>query len=168
MKKLFLAGALALFGSMNAQQNSVKFNPLAVFGGSDMFTYERAVSEHSTIGVGAGFSSYKITDVTYNSVAGSVFYRYYFSEVLKRWYANAGISYYSGKTTYDGSKDKYGSFGINGKMGYQWVWESGFTLDLNGGLVYRSYNYDNGATDSNIFKASGVGPAFGFALGYTW
>lgn len=53
---------MALFGAVNAQQNSVKFNPLAVFGGSDMFTYERAVGEHSTVGAGVGFSSYKITD----------------------------------------------------------------------------------------------------------
>ena len=71
MKKLFLVGALALFGVISAQQNSVKCNPLAVFGGSDMFSYERAVGEHSTVGVGVGFSSYKITDVEYNSLAGS-------------------------------------------------------------------------------------------------
>lgn len=168
MKKLFLVGALALFGAMNAQQNSVKFNPLAVFGGSDMFTYERAVGEHSTVGVGAGFSSYKISEVSYSSIAGSLFYRYYFSEVLKGWYGNAGLSYYSGKTTYNDAKDNYSSFGVNGKFGYQWVWSSGFTLDLNGGLVYRNYKYDSGNLDSSIFKANGVGPAFGLGLGYSW
>jgi hypothetical protein len=65
----------------------------------------RAVSEHSAVGVGVGFSSYKITDVEYNSIAGSLFYRYYFSEVLKRWYATGGVSYYSGKVKYDGDKD---------------------------------------------------------------
>ena len=73
-----------------------------------MFSYERAVSEHSAVGVGVGFSSYKITDVEYNSIAGSLFYRYYFSEVLKRWYATGGVSYYSGKVKYDGDKDNYG------------------------------------------------------------
>lgn len=168
MRKLFLVGALALFGAVNAQQNSVKFNPLAVFGGSDMFTYERAVGEHSTVGAGVGFSSYKITDTKYSSLAGSVFYRYYFSEVLKRWYASGGVNYYSGKFTYEDSKDNYSSFGVSAKMGYQWVWDSGFTLDLNGGLVYRSYNYDSSSIDSSVLKASGIGPAFGFGLGYTW
>ncbi|MFT3920555.1 DUF3575 domain-containing protein [Cloacibacterium sp.] len=168
MKKLFLSCALALFGVVNAQQNSVKFNPLAVFGGANMFSYERAVSEHSAVGVGVGFSSYKITDVEYNSIAGSLFYRYYFSEVLKRWYATGGVSYYSGKVKYDGDKDNYGSFAINGKFGYQWVWDSGFTLDLSGGLVYRTYTYDANSPDTSVLKASGIGPAFGFGLGYTW
>ncbi len=98
---------MALFGAVNAQQNSVKFNPLAVFGGSDMFTY-------------------------------------------------------------DDSKDNYSSFGVSAKMGYQWVWDSGFTLDLNGGLVYRTYNYDSSSIDSSVLKANGIGPAFGFGLGYTW
>jgi hypothetical protein len=37
---------------------------------------------------------------------------------------------------------------INGKFGYQWVWDSGFTLDLNGGLVCRTYTYDNNFPDT--------------------
>lgn len=169
MKKLLLVGALALFGAVNAQQNSVKVNPFAILGGSDMVSYERAIDENSTIGVGTGFSSYKVMDAKYSSIAASVFYRYYFKEALKGWYANAGVNYYNGKTTLEGYADnKYNSFGVSGKMGYQFLWDSGFTLDLNAGLTYRNYKYDNADVDSNTFKASGVGPAFGIALGYSW
>lgn len=169
MRKLFLVGAFALFGLANAQQNSIKANPLALLGGSDMFTYERAIDSNSTIGVGVGFTSYTITDAKYTSIAGSVFYRYYFKEALKGWYANGGVSYYNGKATLSGySDDKFNSFGATAKMGYQFLWDSGFTLDLNAGMTYRNYKYDNPNTDSSLFKASGVFPAFGIALGYSW
>lgn len=54
-------------------------------------------------------------------------------------------------------------------MGYQWVLGIiGFTLDLNGGLVYRTYNYDSSSIDSSVLKANGIEYAFGFGLGYTW
>lgn len=177
MKKLFLVGAFALFGAMNAQQNSVKLNPFAILGGSDLLTYERAVGEQSSVGVGAGYGGFKIADNKYTNLGASVFYRYYFSEALKGWYGMGGIAYNNGKVTTTGydenfntteEKVNFNSFGGTVKVGYQWLWDSGFTLDLNGGLGYSSFKYDQSGTVNDGLKASGLLPAFGLALGYSW
>lgn len=95
---------------------------------------------------------------------------------MKGWYGHCGVSYSGGKVKqdaiyFDGEKltsddIKYGSFGFQVKAGYQWVWNSGFTLDLNAGLGYSSFNYDGG--DALGLKASGVLPAIGVALGYSF
>ncbi|MDY3343896.1 DUF3575 domain-containing protein [Riemerella anatipestifer] len=182
MKKLFLAGALALFGAVNAQQNSVKVNPFALLGGTDMVTYERAIGGSSSVGVGAGIGGFKIGDVKYKNAGASAFYRYYFGDTaLKGWYGMGIVSYSGGKVTsggntisFDGSslqvektEIKYGSFGAGVRAGYQWLWNSGFTLDLNAGLGYSSFDYDSKESTLGL-KASGVLPAFGVALGYSF
>ncbi|QAR29908.1 hypothetical protein EQP59_00305 [Ornithobacterium rhinotracheale] len=63
MKKLFLVGVLALLGIANAQQNSVKVAPFSLLlFGKDMVTYERAVGEKSSVGLGAGLGVLKAGD----------------------------------------------------------------------------------------------------------
>lgn len=176
MKKLFLAGAMALFGAVNAQQNSVKVNPFALLGGSDMVTYERAVGAHSSFGVGAGIGGFKFGDVKYKNIGGTVFYRYYFSQAIRGWYGMGSASY-SGGNVKGGvdyelnnreEKVDYNSFGFGAKVGYQWIWNSGFTLDLNAGVGYATFNYDDKADKDLGFKANGVLPALGVALGYSF
>ncbi|WP_018676487.1 DUF3575 domain-containing protein [Riemerella columbina] len=175
MKKLFLVGALALFGAVNAQQNSVKVNPFALLGGTDMVTYERAISGNSSVGLGGGIGGFKIGDVKYSNAGGTIFYRYYFNEALKGWYGMGSVAYSGGTVKYtDGfnnkeEKQNFSSFGGGVKAGYQWLWNSGFTLDLNAGLGYSSFNYDSNESSNNIaLKASGVLPMFGVALGYSF
>lgn len=173
MKKLFLVGALALLGIANAQQNSVKVDPFSLLlFGKDMVTYERAVGEKSSVGLGAGLGTLKANDLSYNNVGGTLFYRYYFKEVLKGWYGMGSVAYGSGtvKNTEnsDTEKVKFNSFNGKIKAGYQWLWNSGFTLDINAGLGYNSFNYDTKAQDTPNLKASGILPAFGLALGYSF
>lgn len=180
MKKFFLVGALALCGAMSAQKNSVKANPFALLGGSDLVSYERAIGGNSTVGVGAGIGGFKLGGVKYSQAGGSVFYRYYFGEALKGWYGHGGVSYSGGKVktensgfSFDGntirenSEDvKFGAFGAQVKAGYQWVWNSGFTLDLNAGVGYSSFSYDGDASIG--LKGSGILPTLGVALGYSF
>lgn len=184
MKKFFLVGALALCGAMSAQKNSVKANPFALLGGSDLVSYERAIGGNSTVGVGAGIGGFKLGGVKYSQAGGSVFYRYYFGEALKGWYGHGGVSYSGGKVKTENEgisfdinansisanksseEVKFGAFGAQVKAGYQWVWNSGFTLDLNAGIGYTSFNYDNSETTG--LKGNGILPALGVALGYSF
>lgn len=179
MKKILLASAFALFGLANAQENSVKVNPFALLGGTDLVSYERAIGGASTVGVGVGIGGFKIADYKYSNVGGSVFYRYYFGGTpLKGWYGLGGLSYSNGKAKYNKSifgedlkfEHKYNSFGGNVRAGYQWVWDSGFTLDLNAGISYSSFNYKTNDTVEEIvgLKSSGILPAVGVALGYSF
>lgn len=177
MKKVLLVGALALFGAVNAQQNSIKANPFALLGGSDLVSYERAIGGNSTVGISGGIGGFKLGDVKYSQAGGGAFYRYYFREALKGWYGHGGVSYNGGKVktsgvsfesvTVEESETKFSSFGVQGKVGYQWVWNSGFTLDLNAGIAYSSFSYDNKEENLGL-KASGILPALGVALGYSF
>ncbi len=183
MKKniVFLLFGLLMSSSIFAQENSVKANPLAVFGGTDLFSYERAVTDKSSGIVGAGFSSFKFGDFKYQTIGGKAEYRYYFNSALEGWFAGAGVQYQNGKVevdsgsiTFDGSSStsdeiNFNGIGVGAKGGYQWIWDSGFTLDLNLGLNYVSFSYDD--SDNSTFstlKGSGILPALGFGLGYSW
>lgn len=173
MKKILFVGAFGLLGAVlvNAQQNSVKVNPFALLGGADLITYERAIGGPSTIGLSAGFGGFKVNGIKYKTAGVSAFYRYYLhSTALRGWYGHGGLSYNLGEVidnyTYATRNDssKYSSLGGNVKAGYQWIWNSGLTLDLNGGIQYLGFFY----SDDNQVNASGLLPAFGLALGYSF
>jgi len=178
MRKLLFIATLAFvgLGNVNAQEQVVKFNPLAILGGTDLVSYERAVGGKSSIQVSGAIGGFKIGDVKYSSVGGELQYRYYFSEVLKGWYVSGGLGVQSGETEFttlslfeDSSKEKidFFSFNIGARAGYQWIWDSGFSFELNLGLGYRSFDYDDNS-NSSILKASGILPSGSLALGYAW
>lgn len=183
MKKVILT-AIAVFGFAfaNAQENSIKVNPLSFFGGTDLVSFEHKLSDNSTGIVGAGLAGFKIGDAKYSSFGGELQYRYYFEEALKGWYAGGQAGYSSGKVelensgfiisgtsiTTTSSETNFSAFKVGAKGGYQWLWDSGFTLDLNLGVGYNSFKYDSSEGSFSTLKASGVLPNLGFALGYSF
>lgn len=184
MKKLlFAAAALFTFGFANAQENVIKANPLSFFGGSDLVSFEHKLGDHSSALLGLGISGFKIGDAKYSSQGAEVQYRYYFDEALQGWYAGGQVGYNGGKVKFENSyvyntstgnydsgtqETKFTAFKVGAKGGYQWIWDSGFALDLNLGFGYNSYKYtDNSGVFSGL-KASGILPNLGFGLGYAF
>ena len=58
-------------------------------------------------------------------------------------------------------------FGLGGHGGYRWIWDNGFTLDLQIGVTYNV----GSAVEINGEKAAGfggVGFGPGLNLGYAW
>lgn len=183
MKKVFLtAVAVFSFVGATAQEQVIKANPLAILGGSDLVSYERKLGDKSSIVIGAGIGGFKIGEAKYSSVGGELQYRYYFDEALKGWYAGGQAGYISGKvdlgdyTTFDSNfnlvtekaETNYGSFQLGAMAGYQWIWDSGFSLDLNAGISYTNFSYKDEGGAFSTLKASGVLPNFGFGLGYAF
>jgi len=183
MKKiLFFVAVIATSFAMKAQENAIKANPFALLGGTDLVSYERAVSDNSSVIVGAGIGGFKIAGTKYSSFGASLQYRYYFKEALKGWYAGAFAQYLSGNVDFESftfnedtftteettEEISYGAFGGGAKVGHQWIWDSGFTLDLNAGIGYSSFSYDDDSDTTLGLKASGILPNFGLALGYAW
>ncbi len=183
MKKLLLCAAFAVLGlsTVNAQENVIKANPLALLGGTDLVSYERALGDHASVVVSAALGGFKLSDVKYKSFGAGLQYRYYFADVLDGWYGAAVASYQSGKTEVENgiflsgnNADEFDFTALGGglKIGHQWVWDSGFSLDLNIGASYKSFDYDftdgTSQTTQDLFKASGTLPTFGFGLGYAW
>ena len=180
MKKVLLIAVFIICGlwSVNAQENVVKVNPIAVLGGTDLVSYERVIGDQSSAVISGAIGGFKFGGVDYSSFGVGAQYRYYFSEVLKGWYGAGDAAFQSGDVEVEdlfgssssSSKTDFSAFRVGAKAGYQWIWNSDFSLDLNFGIAYSSFNYDDNDDNSSfsILKASGVLPTFGFGLGYAW
>jgi hypothetical protein len=175
MKKnlLSLLMLVAFACTAKAQTVAIKANPLAFFSGTDLLSGEFKIGGNSSVLVGAGIAGFKISGSKYSSFGGEAQYRYYFNEALKGWYAGAKVGYLSGKVKIDSFDDdqyetNFGALNVGVKAGYQWVFRSGFTLDLNLGAAYSSYKYDDNQDAFSSLKASGVLPNLGFGLGYAF
>ncbi len=180
MKKLILAVAIMATGTAafaqkdEAKPNIVKVNPLGLVFGAATVAYERALSEKSSIVLAPSFGGYKLAGFKYSSYGFGGEYRFYLSNTKSApagFYAGPGVGFTTGKIKVDGSSTeaKFTSFGGKAIIGNQWVWSSGFVLDLNGGIQYSSYSYKD--NENSIFtglKASGIFPALGFSLGYNF
>ena len=179
MKKIILTAiAVFAFGFANAQENIIKANPLALLGGTDMVSFEHKLGDNTSLVFGAGIGGFKIGGAKYSNMGAEVQYRYYFNEALKGLYAGGQVGYSSGKVKLDNyfafssptttSETKFSSFKLGAKGGYQWVWDSGFSLDLNLGFAYNNFSYKSSDLAFSSLKARGVLPNFGFGLGYAF
>jgi len=162
---------------VKAQDVALKVNPLSFFGGTDLVSGEFKIGDNSSLIGGVGVSGFKISGSKYSSFGGEVQYRYYFDEALHGWYAGGKVGYLAGKvkledfgfgTMSSSSETNYGSFNAGVKGGYQWVFGSGFTLDLNLGAAYSSFKYDDNSGAFSTLKGSGVLPNLGFGLGFAF
>ncbi len=177
MKKIILSAvAVMAFGFTNAQENIIKANPLSLIGGTDLVSFEHKIGDNTSLLVGVGVGGFKIGDSKYSNLGGEIQYRYYFEEALKGFYAGGQAGYSAGKVKTEfgsifgssRSETNFGALKVGAKGGYQWVWGSGFSLDLNLGLAYNNFSYKDSNSSVSSLKASGVLPNFGFALGYAF
>jgi Protein of unknown function (DUF3575) len=188
MKKLLLVAALGVAGVASAQENSIKVNPLSLLGGNDLLSYEHKIDANSSAAVGVGYSSMSVGTLTYSNMGAELQYRFYFGEAIRGWYAGPAVGYTSGKlkdegttagmtlsevmsgktTTNRTTELNYSRFQLGARGGYQWVWASGFTLDLNAGIAYNSIKYSGDTAGFPTVKASGIFPNFGLGLGYSF
>ncbi len=170
MKKIILSAlAVLAFGFTNAQENIIKANPLSLIGGTDLVSFEHKIGANTSLLVGVGVGGFKIGDSKYSNFGGELQYRYYFSEALKGFYAGGQAGYSVGKVKITSATDtNFGALKIGAKGGYQWVWGSGFSLDLNLGIAYNNFSYKNSSLSTSALKASGILPNFGFGLGYAF
>lgn len=178
MKKLLFLSATALsFTGFGQVKNSIKVDPVSIIvgGGTNLVSYERSLDDHSTIGAGVGFATFKVDDYKYNFMGIEGFYRYYTKQAFQGLFFSGSLGVAGGRAKYtlDKSntlKDKYTTFYVSGLIGYQWVWKSGFTLDLHGGVTYLTLNYKEDKFKNNAVKAKAdiLAPALGIGLGYSF
>ncbi|WP_294303545.1 DUF3575 domain-containing protein [uncultured Chryseobacterium sp.] len=188
MKKLLLLGAFAVSGIAMAQENSIKANPVALLGGTDLISFEHKLGDHFSGVVGGGYGGFKLGGYKYNSYGGGLQGRYYFTEAMTGFYGAVVADYIGGKVKIEemdfGSMmgDTSGSakteinfsgFGGGVRAGYQWIFDSGFTLDVNLGASYRSYKYKwNSTAEEETYedglKGNGVLPTGSVGIGYSF
>ncbi|HEY1115875.1 MAG TPA: DUF3575 domain-containing protein [Chitinophagaceae bacterium] len=182
MRKVLFAAMLFLgVQTANAQeegngQNVIKVNPLGLIFGSANVGFERAINEKSSFVIAPQFGGFKLGGMKYSSFGAGAQYRMYFSKTKtapEGFYGAPGLSFVSGKVKYDDGMNekeeiKFSSFGGGVMVGHQWIYNSGFVLDLGAGVNYQKFNYKDNEDNSFALKASGMLPALSFSIGYNF
>jgi len=182
MKKvLVLIAVVALSTSVFAQtggnggrKNVVKVNPLGLVFGSANVAYERAINEKNSVVLSPTFGFFNFGGFKYSSFGFGGEYRFYLSKsktAPEGFYAAPGVGFTAGKVKEKGTSTeaKFTSFYGKAIVGNQWIFGSGFTLDLNAGINYSTFSYkDNNSSTFSGLKGNGIFPALGFSLGYAF
>ncbi|WP_196889976.1 DUF3575 domain-containing protein [Aureivirga sp. CE67] len=171
MKKLVFLLALFISVTTFAQENSVKvgYN----FSGWAL-EYERKIADHFAASVslstGAKHEFSKpslidegLADITFEEKVFGVGLRgkYYFYEEIEGFY----VGPYLGFVTFSVEDEKGSVFKYGAGFGYQWIFDSGFTIDFNLGYGGKSDNIPDGysISDDTVYTAD-----FGLKLGYSF
>ncbi|MGN6803378.1 MAG: DUF3575 domain-containing protein [Ginsengibacter sp.] len=180
MKKVILSFSLILFSAMvfaqsDVKPNVIKVNPLGALVGSANLGYEHALNEKSSIVLLPTVGFLKSGGLKYSSFGLGAEYRIYFTGTAPRGtYVAPGISAYFGTAKFndsstDNAKTNISAFAGKAIIGHQWIWKSGFVLDLNGGIQYIKYNFKDKSGDfANAVAFSGVLPALSVSIGYNF
>jgi len=144
--------------------NVLKINPISLAFGNFNLSYQRALNNASAIQVGANYW-YRLfgTDVSGFGIRGG--YQFFITNRAKA----APEGFYIGpQLSFNGfsvseTDESVTSVGIGLLLGYQWVWDSGVTLDLGAGPIYQFANDEN--TDESF---DGFLPNITIAVGYNF
>jgi hypothetical protein len=168
MKQTILIIALvAMFTGAQAQAelpNVFKINPISLAFGNFNLSYQRALSDASAIQIGANYW-YRIFGEEVSGVGVRAGYQFFLTNRAKP----APEGFYIGPLASFNSlteKETDGSvtaFGAGLMLGYQWVWDSGVTLDLGAGPMYQFASENETDTDFEGFL-----PNITIAIGYNF
>ncbi len=178
IKRKFTAVAVAiLFCSTAAfaqseQPNVVKINPLGALVGLGSLSYERAISDKGSFVISPTFGFYKSGGDKFSLYGVAAEYRVYFTGIAPEGtYFAPGIGGVIGKIKSDDG-DRADVRGLSAKLviGHQWIWNGGFTLDLNGGISYINLKAKEGSSSyfDNSDALSGILPALSVGIGYNF
>lgn len=156
LKKFVFGLALVFSCALYSQNNAIKVNPLGLAFGVANAGYEFSTSENQTATISGLY--YNVSDISGFGVGAE--YRFYFSskEAFKGWHAGPSIGYLSLE---DDSNTSASVFSLGGEIGHQWVFGSGFLID-----VFAGVGYVTGGDDLSGLNSTAIG--LGFSLGYAW
>ena len=166
MKKSILLGMFLSFAfmSVQAQSNVIKANPITLAFGNFNATYEKVLNESSSFLIGGRYT-YKIFGVSVNLGGLTVGYRYYITHNKKPVPAGFYVQPQAGV----GFGGDILRLSLGAEIGYQWVWDSGFVLDLGIGPQYYNFRYNG---DDDLFADDDIGggvlPSATLAIGFAF
>ncbi|MDX1683649.1 MAG: DUF3575 domain-containing protein [Saprospiraceae bacterium] len=146
----------------SAQSNVVKTGPVSLAFGNINVRYEKVLNESSSIQVKGNYWL-NFGDEDVQLYGGGVGWRYFFTHAKKP----VPAGFYIMPFAEAGGGTGFTRFGFGAELGYQWVWDSGFVLDLGLGPCYVIINDDN-ADDLDFGSVDGILPTFTTAIGYAF
>lgn len=155
MKKIVFIFSMFLALTAFGQSSAVKVNPVGLAFGVANAGYEFSTSDSQSATISGLY--YDVSGISGFGVGAE--YRFYFGgEALKGWHAGPSLGYLSLEDDFNTSASVF-SFG--GEVGHQWVWNSGFLVDVFAGLGFAT-----GGDSLNGLDSTTIG--IGISLGYAW
>jgi hypothetical protein len=166
-----LVGFLFTTNTAQAQENALKWNFLSALVKTANFSYERAISDNSSLQLGVFYTGYSTDGTSFSGFGITPEYRYYFSgEALDGAYIAPFLRYSQFTLTEDdlNSKATLSSIGGGAVIGKQWLMGDKFTLDIFLGPTYSSSNIKVKDGSEDDFETSVFGSGFGIRTGLTF
>lgn len=174
MKTLFsIFISIFFFTASYGQTQVLKMNPLGFAFGFFNLRYEKALNTKTSFQVGGNFYSRKFGDVKTTGFGLDVEYRFYITNKKKNvpegFYIgpNAGFDFNKTEDTDTSDGATFSLFGIGATIGYQWIWDSGFALELGMGPQYSILAGKGDGLDETV-DYEGFLPRLVFAIGYAF
>lgn len=174
MKKLFftvvIVGSLMASNSASAQDNAIKVNIFSPIVRTLNLSYERVLSESSSIQFGFYYTGFSGAGMQYRGFGITPEYRLYLSEsdAPAGFYVAPFLRYQNITITVEETDDEgtLSTFGGGLVVGKQWVFKERVTLDL---FIGPSYNVGDVETDANEdeFDINASFSGFGVRTGLT-
>ena len=169
MRKILSTAVLCLcfIFAANAQEQAIKVNPLGLAFGNFNATYEKVLNDKSSVLISANYQ-YQLLGVDVNSFGLGLGWRYYITNKKKPVPAGFHVTPQIGANFGSVDDFNYNTYVIGAEIGYQWVWDSGFLLDLGigPGFYFFSGDYEDVGFDTD--GSSFIGPIGTLAIGYAW
>lgn len=172
MKKTILSILLlsAIF-SVKAQEamNAIKINPISAILRTGSIFYERKLNDGISAQLGLSISGLKLDNVKYQGFSITPEVRFYMKKrAISGLYVAPYLRYQNYQLSADDKKGTLSSIGGGALVGRQWVFGSGFALDLFLGPSYNNGTYKNeSGSKPNINSfLEGFGIRTGVALGF--
>lgn len=150
--------------------NVIKTSPIGLAFGNFNATYEKVLNTKSSVLFSASYM-YKLLGADISAGGVGAGYRYYFTHAKRVvptgfWVMpEADFAFGSVKDAND-KKKSITTFSAGAQIGYQWAWDSGFTLDLGIGPHYTIINGD--VDNTEISSKNSITPAATLAIGFAF
>lgn len=167
MRKILLTAVtvFAFTAMASAQSQVIKTNPLALAFGNLNVTYETVLTSSSSLNLSANYQ-YRLLGVDVNAFGVGVGWRYFFTHAKKPVPAGFYLQPQAAVIFGNVGEYNYTTIGLGAEVGYQWIWDSGFVLDLGIGPMYRILSGDE--DEIGFSGGSGVWPSATLAIGYAF
>jgi hypothetical protein len=164
-----LCTTVAVAQEGTAPKTVIKLNPLGAIFGNATMGFEFTTSAKNSINILPTFGSIKVNDVKYTSLGLGAEYRFYSkTDAPKGFYFAPGLRYLGGKVRDDNDELKFTTIVGKAVIGNQWIFKSGFVIDLNGGIGYRDFKYSGNTSGFSELTGAGITPELSFSLGYAF
>lgn len=168
----FLCTILGRAWSQSEEKNVIKINPLSALVGAGSMFYENKIDTKHSWQIGFSYMGPILRGIKCTGLAITPEYRIYLkNNALSGTYFGPYVRYknYMIKTS-ENDKETYTSFGGGVVCGHQWVYKSGFVLDLFAGPCFNSSRIEINSGSPDIVMpglgSGGFGLRVGIALGF--